>query len=120
MWKSLIAFVLLLLASCASTPPQPIGQDFNQANLPQLQIGTSRLTDAVALLGAEPWQSAVGKSGALVYTWMYAPGIGGAKHLILVFNQDGTFQRIGAMTGFTLDPATRKRLFVDPAAAQKE
>ena len=38
------------------------------------------------------------------------------KQVTLVFNTDGTFQRILRMQGITLDADSHKRLFADPAA----
>lgn len=118
----LVALLVLLLCAAKST----IGQNFTEANLPQLQIGVSTLPDAVGLLGAQPQSSQAGASGATAYSWQFIEAKGSmwtgkvqsaSKRVVLVFNTDGTFQRILQMDGITLDPATHKRLFTDPAAA---
>lgn len=114
-----LALVALLCGAKATN-----GADFNATNLPQLEIGKSSLQDAISLLGAQPQASQMGITGSLVYTWLYVEAKASIwsgnssvkrKSVALVFNPDGTFQRIGGMEGITLDPAAMKRLFSDPA-----
>jgi len=106
-----------------------IGQDFNDANLPKLEIGKTTLQEAVTLLGAQPQISTVGHSGATAYTWQYIESKASlwtgkssaqSKLVMLVFNTDGTFQRILQMQGITLDPDSHQRLFSAPAAAARQ
>lgn len=113
---------VLLLAGAKST----IGEDFDAANLQQLQINHTTLPQAVALLGAEPAGSTVGKSGAVAYTWHYTEAKGSmwtgkssavSRRAVLIFNTDGTFQRILQLDGVVLPPAEHRRLLADPAAA---
>jgi len=122
-WRKLLLAGTMVLALCAAKATN--GVDFKDGNLAQLEIGRSSLQDAISLLGTSPQASQVGVTGSLVYTWLYVEATasmwtGNSKvkrrSLQLVFNPDGTFQRIGDMEGVMLDPATMKRLFSDPAA----
>lgn len=115
-----LALVILLAAAKAT-----VGVDFNDANLPQLQVDKSTLPETVTLLGTEPQSSQAGATGATAYTWQFVQSKAGMwtgklatqqKRVVLVFNTDGTFQRILQMQGITLDAESHKRLFADPAA----
>lgn len=115
-----LALVIFLAAAKAT-----VGADFNDANLPQLQVDATTLPEAIALLGTEPQSAKVGATGATAYTWHYVQSKAGMwsgkvsteqKLVVLVFNTDGTFQRILQMRGITLDAGSNKRLFTDPAA----
>lgn len=121
LFKVCAALALVIFLTAAKLT---IGADFNNANLPQLQIGKTTLPEAVSLLGVKPEQSEVGVTGATAYTWRYTLSKAGlftkeevkVKQVTLVFNTDGTFQRILRMQGITLDADSHKRLFADPAA----
>lgn len=115
---------LLLMAAKAE-----VGHSFNDGNLPKLEAGKTTLAEAVALLGAEPQFSTVGNSGATAYTWQFVESKASlwtgksstqSKLVMLVFNTDGTFQRILQMQGITLDPESHQRLFSAPVAAAKQ
>lgn len=115
-------FVVIVLAGAKAT----VGNDFNADNITQLQINQTTLSQAVALLGAEPASSAVGASGATAYTWHYIQAKASLwtgkssstnKRAMLVFNTDGTFQRILQLDGVVLPPDEHRRLMTDPAAA---
>lgn len=114
-----LALVILLTAAKAT-----VGTDFNDANLAQLQVDRTTLPEAVALLGGEPRSAEVGASGATAYTWQFVQTKAGAwsgkvatqqKLAVLVFNTDGTFQRILRLQGITLDTESQRRLLTDPA-----
>ncbi|MGH8053573.1 MAG: hypothetical protein ACREP4_06610 [Stenotrophomonas sp.] len=121
MKKILLALVaVILLAGAKST----IGDDFNTNNLTQLQINQTTLPQAVVLLGTQPVGSAVGQSGAVAYTWQYVEAKGSmwtgkssstSRRAVLVFNTDGTFQRILQLDGVTLPPSEQQRLMTTPA-----
>lgn len=122
MKKLCFAVIALLLLTAAKAT---IGQEFNAANLAQLEVGKTTLAETVALLGAEPQSSTVGKSGAIAYLWQHVQSKSSVwtgrsdtqiKHVMLVFNTDGTFQRILQLRGVDLDPDARKRLMEQPAA----
>ncbi len=115
-------FAVIVLAGAKAT----IGSDFNADNITQLQINQTTLPEAVALLGAQPTSSAVGASGATAYTWNYiqaktslwtGKSSSTNKRAMLVFNTDGTFQRILQLDGVVLPPDEHRRLMTDPAAA---
>ncbi|WP_414604325.1 hypothetical protein [Stenotrophomonas sp. AR029] len=122
MKKLYFAVIALLLLTAAKAT---VGQEFNANNLAQLEVGKTTLAEAVALLGAEPQSSTVGKSGATAYLWQHVQSKSSVwtgrsdtqlKHVMLVFNTDGTFQRILQLRGVDLDPDARKRLMEQPAA----
>lgn len=123
MMKRIFWLVAMLCVLCGAKATS--GNDFNTANLPSLQINQTTLQDAIALLESQPTTSQVGVTGATVYTWSFVQAKASVwtgnssvqqKSVSLVFNQDGTFQRIWRMQGVTLDPGSTKRLFTDPAA----
>lgn len=102
-----------------------VGTAFNEANLLKLEVGKTSLAETIALLGSEPQISTMGGSGAMAYTWQYIESNSSlwtgksntqSKLVMLVFNTDGTFQRILQMQGITLDPESHRRLFTAPAA----
>ena len=116
---SLVVMLVLLGAKAV------IGQDFKDQNLKHLVIGKTTLSEAAALLEAPPLRSSVGASGATGYTWQYIQSKASlwtgnvrssSKQVILVFNTDGTFQRIFQMDGIQLPPEDLERLFSQPAA----
>lgn len=120
----IIGALLLVLVLCAAKAT--VGQPFNDANLPALQPGVTTLEQANALLGRASDGMQVGESGAIGHTWTFAQGkssfwtgkvSGQAKVAVLVFNPDGTFQRILRLHGITLAPDDMRRLVSDPAAA---
>ena len=115
-----VLFAVVVLAGAKATA----GNDFNADNLTQLQINQTTLPQAVALLGAEPESSAVGRSGATSYTWYHVAAKSSlwtgkssatGKRAMLVFNTDGTFQRILQLDGVVLPPEEHRRLMTDPA-----
>ena len=121
--KRIFAAVVFALVLCGAKAS--FGDDFKEAGLSQLEVGSTTLPQAVALLGVPPAQSVTGKSGALGHIWMRAEGksslwtgkvSSSAKSVTLVFNTDGTFQRILQIQGITLSEADLKRLMADPAA----
>lgn len=122
MKKLYLAFLALVLLTGAKAT---VGQEFNAANIAQLEVGKTTLAEAVALLGVEPQSSTVGKSGATAYLWQHVLAKSSVwtgrsdtqiKHVMLVFNTDGTFQRILQLRGIDLDPDDRQRLMDQPAA----
>lgn len=124
MMRIIGALVLALLLCGAKAT---VGKEFNEANLSQLQIGQTTLADATELLGRPADGSQVGQSGAVGHTWTYAQGkssfwtgnvSSSVKSVTLVFNTDGTFQRIHALRGITLAPEDMQRLVTGPAAAR--
>jgi hypothetical protein len=111
--------VILLCAATATT-----GRDFNDAALPQLQIGRTTLAEATSLLGAPPAVTESAPSGAVVHVWTFASGKASfwsgrvsstSKSVTLVFNADGTLQRIGKLQGIQLSAADLDRLMTKPA-----
>ncbi|MBZ3921776.1 hypothetical protein Xtri_02740 [Xanthomonas campestris pv. trichodesmae] len=116
----LVAMLCVLCGAKAT-----LGTDFNAANLTRLEIGRTNLQEAIALLGAPPASSVVGRTGAIGYTWQYTAAKASmwtgkssvdAKRIVLVFDTDGKFQRILDLQGIPLDPDSHKRLVVEPAA----
>lgn len=114
---------LLVLVLCAAKAT--VGADFRAEQLARLEVGKSTLQDAISALGTPPHNSQIGITGSAVYTWMFveskvnwftARGSVDTKQVVLVFNPDGSFQRISDMQGVSLDAPTTKRLFIDPAA----
>ncbi|MDH2180153.1 MULTISPECIES: hypothetical protein [Stenotrophomonas] len=114
---------LLVLVLCAAKAT--VGADFRAEQLARLEVGKSTLQDAITALGTSPQNSQIGITGSAVYTWTFveskvnwftARGSVETKQVVLVFNPDGSFQRISDMQGVALDPPTMKRLFIDPAA----
>ncbi|HGM5881364.1 TPA: hypothetical protein ACKP5P_001453 [Stenotrophomonas maltophilia] len=114
---------LLVLVLCAAKAT--VGADFRAEQLGRLEVGKSTLQDAISALGTSPQNSQIGITGSAVYTWTFveskvnwftARGSVETKQVVLVFNPDGSFQRISDMQGVVLDPPTMKRLFIDPAA----
>lgn len=115
----------LALVICLAAAKATIGVDFNEANLAQLQVDRTTLAEAVALLGTEPQSAQAGATGATAYTWQFVQSKSSMwsgklatqqKRVVLVFNTDGTFQRILSMQGITLPAESHRRLFTDPAA----
>ncbi|EMT5435332.1 hypothetical protein [Stenotrophomonas maltophilia] len=122
MKKLIFPLVVLLVLLGAKAV---IGQDFKDQNLKHLVVGKTTLSEATALLDAPPLRSSVGASGATGYTWQYIQSNASlwtgnvrssSKQVILVFNTDGTFQRIFQMDGIQLSPEDLERLFSRPAA----
>lgn len=119
-----IAMALLLaLVLCAAKAV--IGQDFDATQLTRLEVGRSTVEDATHLLGVPPTTTVAGKSGAIGYQWDYIATSASmwtgkvrssSKSVLLVFNQDGTFQRILRMQGVTLPPDDLRRLMTSPSA----
>ena len=121
--KRIFAAVVFALVLCGAKAS--FGDDFKEAGLSQLEVGSTTLPQAVALLGAAPTQSVTGKSGAIGHTWTRADtksslwtgkANSSVKSVTLVFNTDGTFQRILQIHGITLPEDDVKRLIADPAA----
>ncbi len=124
MIRRMLMIVAMVLVLCAAK--STIGTDFKADALPSLDVGKTTLAQATALLGAPPQSSQVGVTGATVYTWSYIEakasiwtGKGSAvnKRAVLVFNSDGTFQRILQLDGIVLSPADTERLISRPAIA---
>lgn len=123
--RRIIGSLMLVLLLCGVKATA--GKDFNDANLPQLQIDQTTLPEATKLLGRPADSTQVGQSGAVGHTWTYVQAkasmwTGNAKtsikSVMLVFNTDGTFQRILTMEGIVLQPDDIRRLVADPAAAR--
>ena len=119
----IIGALVLALVLCGAKAT--VGKPFNEAALPQLQVGVTTIDQANTLLGRAADGMQAGQSGAIGYTWTYGEGkssfwtgkvTGGAKSVTLVFNTDGTFQRIFRLHGITLDPYDMRRLVSEPAA----
>lgn len=120
----IIGSLLLVLLMCGARAT--VGKDFNEANLSQLQIGQTTLSEASKLLGRPADNAQVGQSGAVGHTWTYVQAkssiwtgnvSSSTKSVMLVFNTDGTFQRIYTLQGIVLQPEDMRRLVADPAAA---
>ena len=123
MKKFLLALIAIVVLTGAKAT---VGHDFKVENIPRLEIGKTTLPEAIALLGSPPQMSTVGASGAVGHTWQHIEvksslwtGRSGStsKSVVLVFNHDGTFQRIFQLSGIVLDPESNRRLMTDPAAA---
>jgi hypothetical protein len=120
----IIGSLLLALLLCGAKAT--VGRDFKEANLSQLRIGRTTLAEATELLGRPADESQVGQSGAVGHTWTYVQtkasmwtgnASSSVKSVMLVFNTDGTFQRILTLRGIALQPEDIRRLVADPAAA---
>lgn len=120
----IIGSLLIVLLMCGAK--FMVGKDFNEANLPLLQIGQTTLAEATKLLGRPADNSQVGQSGAVGHTWTFVQSkssiwagnvSSSTKSVLLVFNTDGTFQRIITLEGIVLQPEDMRRLVSDPAAA---
>ncbi|QQQ00944.1 hypothetical protein [Lysobacter enzymogenes] len=116
---------LLVLLMCGFKAT--VGSNFNEANLPQLKIGQTTLAEATKLLGRPADSTQVGQSGVIGHTWTYVVTKasmwtgnvkGSTKSVMLVFNTDGTFQRILTMEGIVLPSEDMQRLVAEPAAAR--
>lgn len=121
----IIGALLMVLLMCGLKVT--VGTNFNDANLPQLKIGQTTLAEATKLLGRPADSTQVGQSGAVGHTWTYVLTKasmwtgnvkGSTKSVMLVFNTDGTFQRILTMEGIVLSPEDMRRLVAEPAAAR--
>jgi outer membrane protein assembly factor BamE (lipoprotein component of BamABCDE complex) len=97
-----------LLSGCATAT---IGADFDSTKLAQLERGKTTVPQASALLGRTPDTTLAGASGALAHTWRYIESTAtlgrvssANKSAMLIFNTDGTFQRVMQLTGYRPGP----------------
>lgn len=114
-----------LVVGCATATS---GTDFNGAGLSTIKPGISTLQEVSLALGRAPNSSATGPTGATNHTWQFIRSSAQAgfistkvetsiKQAVLVFNADGTFVRVGHLSGIDLAPDDRTRLFATRAAA---
>lgn len=106
---------LAVVAGCATAT---IGSEFNARGLVNLKPGSTTFGEATALLGRGPDRTMTGQSGALGHTWSFIradaspTGVNSTNRSVtLVFNVDGTFQRVLQLQGIELSPEERTRLF---------
>ncbi len=118
----LITVLLVLAAIMAGCATATVGADFDGSKLPALQPGVTTFEQAVVLLGRKPNTTTAGQSGALGHQWVYVRSDAAAgsvttqtKSAMLVFNVDGTFQRLLSVQGIDLAQQDRQRLFAAAA-----
>lgn len=111
-----VALAIWAMAGCATSTS---GNNFNDANLTQLQPGVTTLDDAVKLLGTPPNSSQIGQSGAIGYNWVFVEAKANGftskssvstKSAMLIFGTDGKFLRILRLSNIVLSEADQARL----------
>lgn len=119
-----ILSITLLLAACATAT---VGQDFQEANLDQLQVGQTTLAQTVALLGAPPQSSLKTARGNWVHQWRFVRSDANVlvskveaktKEVILVFDGDNVLIGLAGSSGIAVKPETLQRIQAVPRPAR--